>query len=304
MSRRQLGVVFGILAALVAVWMALRSDGPGGGGVSLDIGSSVDLDVSYVSIDRPGDPVIRLEANESGWTVDGYPAEDSTVSAMLGQLDTLPDARLVARNPASHDRLGVADSSAARIELGTAEGPQMVFLLGGSGPEGRFVRLPDRPEVFVVPDSAVVDLDRGPVGWRDLMVAAVDTAALTRFIIRRGTSDIVEVSRGSTGGWTIGGSAVDTTRIRVFLETVAGLDANGFPADSFVFAVDFDRPQATLDLYAGGGPTDPPSVSLWFASIPERSEVLVRRADDATAYALEPIVANMLTAGRGRWLGR
>ena len=82
------------------------------------------------------------------------------------------------------------------------------------------------------------------------------------------------MSRDATGGWTTGGSAVDTTRIRVFLETVVGLEANGFPADSFVFAVDFDRPQATLDLYAGGGPTDPPTVSLWFASIPERSEVL------------------------------
>jgi hypothetical protein len=198
----------------------------------------------------------------------------------------------------------VADSVAARIEFGTGEGPRMVFLLGGSGPEGRFVRLPDRPEVFVVPDSAVIDLDRGVVGWRDLMIATVDTAALTRFVIRRGAADIVDVRRESPGGWTIGGSAVDTTRIRVFLETVAALEANGFPADSFVFAVDFDRPQATLELYAAAGPTDPPTVSLWFASIPERSEVLVRRADDATAYALEPLVANLLTASRVRWLGR
>ena len=187
MSRRQLGVVFGILAALVAVWMALRSGGPGGG-MSLDIGSSLDLDVSYVSIDRPGYPVIRLEANDSGWTVDGYPAEDSTVSAMLGQLDTLPDARLVARNPASHDRLGVADSSAARIELGTAGGATD-DLPAGRNPD----RKADSSGFRIVPRYSWSRTPRlstwtaGPIGWRDLMVAAVDTAALTRFIIRRGT---------------------------------------------------------------------------------------------------------------------
>lgn len=304
MNRRQLGIVFGLLAALVAVWMALRSAGDTRGNGTLDIGDSLGTDISYVSIEMPGDPVVRLEARESGWTVDGYPAEDSVVSAMLAWLDTLPPARLVARSPSSHGRLGVVDSVASRIEFGNADGPQFGFLLGGSGPEGRFVRLSGQPEVFVVPDSAVIDLDRSLVGWRDLTIATVDTAALSRFVIRRGARDVVVVTRNAPDSWSVDGTAVDTTRIRVFLETVSSLEANGFPADSFVFAVDFDRPQATLDLYQGGLPTDPPAVSLWFASIPERSEVLVRRADDATAYALEPLVANLLTAGRLRWTSR
>ena len=282
--------------------MVLRSDGPTAGGTALDIGDRVSLDVSYVSIEPPDDGTILLQKRETGWIVDGYPAEDSIVSVMLGWLDTLPPARLVARSPSSHDRLGVADSVASRIEFGTAEGPQIVFLMGGSGPEGRFIRVPDQPEVYVVPDSAVIDLNRAGLEWRDLTIAVVDTAALTRIAIRRGGAEFVEVIRGSSEGWTVNGSAVDTTRIRVFLETVVELTANGFPADSFVFAVDFDRPQATLDLYLGSLPTDPPSVSLWFASIPERREVLVRRADEATAYALEPIVANLLTAGSSRWL--
>jgi hypothetical protein len=302
MNWRQLGIVFGVLAALVAVWMALRSGGVANGGTALDIDSRLGADVSYISVERRGEPRILLQARETGWIVDGYPAEDTVVAAMLEQLDTLSAARLVARNPSSHERLGVTDSLSALVEFGTAEGPQLAFRLGGSGPEGRFIRLPDRPEVYVVPDTAVKALDRGTISWRALTIATVDTAALGRFVIQRGAGDVVDVRRGAGGQWTIGGAAVDTTRIRVFLETVARLDANGFPADSFVFAVDFERPQATLDLYAGTGPADPPTVSLWFASIPERSEVLVRRADDATAFALEPIVANLLTAGRTRWL--
>jgi hypothetical protein len=68
--------------------------------------------------------------------------------------------------------------------------------------------------------------------------------------------------------------------------------------------VDFDQPNAILDLYLGVDLTGAPTVSLLFASIPDRTDVLVRRADNPIVYAVDARRANLLTAGRTRLIGR
>jgi len=302
-TRRQLGFVFGVLAALTGAWFALRGDGSGPAGATLDIAAMVGPDVSQIRILKPDSAVIHLGIDDDRWMVNGYPAEDSLLEAMLTRMAAVAPARVIARNPSNHGRLGVASDSAPRVEIGPAGDPALVFLLGGAGPEGRFVRLPDRPEVYVVEPAAVRDLDRDQVQWRDPTIASVDTASLHRIVIRRGTDPIFDLRRDETGSWQVAGVPADTVLVRVFLETMADLKAAGFPADSFVFAVDFDRPDAILDLYSGALPTDPPSLSLLFATAATRTEVLVRRADDPIAYAIDPATANFLVSGRSRWRG-
>ncbi len=303
MTRRQLGFVFGLLALLTGAWFALRSDGLGSGpaGGTLDLAAAVGSDVSQIRIVEPDSGVIQLGIDDGRWMVNGYVAEDSLLEAMLTRMAALAPARVIARNPANHARLGVADDSTRRVEFGPAGDPAFVFLLGGAGPEGRFVRLPDRPEVYVVELAAVRDLDRNQVQWRDPTIASVDTAALRRIAIKRGTDPFFEVRRDQSGTWRIAGALADTAVIRLFMETMMDLEATGFPADSFVFAVDFDRPDAILNLYSGVLPTDPPSWSLLFATVATRPEVLVRRADDPIAYATDPATANLLVGGRSRW---
>jgi len=302
-TRRQLGFLFGVLAALSAVWLSVR-DRSSSTGESLDLGSQIELSVSEIRITPPDAPVIRLQLAAEGWTVNGYPATDSLVEDLLAQLDTLPKARLVAQNPATHERMGVAAEMAIRVELGPATDPDAVLLLGGSGPEGRFIRLPDQPEVFVVPESAIQDLGRAELRWRDPTIVAVDTAALARIVIRRGSSRPVAVSRDETRAWLVDGTAADTMVMRLLLESVADLRTTGFPADSFVFAVDFDQPSAILELYVESGLPNTPPVSLLFASIPTRSDVLVRRADNPIVYAIDSRRANLLTSGRSRLIGQ
>lgn len=303
MTRRQLGVVFGILAALSVVWLSVR-DRESSPGESLDLGARFERNVSDIRITLPDASAIRLQLVLDHWTVNGYPAKDSLVETLLAQLDTLSAARLIARNPATHERLGVDADAAVRVEFGPAASPDAVFLLGNSGAEGRFIRLPDRPEVFVVPGSAIRDLDRQEFRWRDPTIVTVDTANLSRIVIRRGSDLPVTVGRAESGAWLIDGTPADTTLMRLMLETVADLQATGFPADSFVYAVDFDQPSAILDLYLGVDLTDAPTVSLLFASIPARTDVLVRRADNPIVYAVDARRANLLTAGRTRLIGQ
>lgn len=305
MTRRQLGFVFGALAGLSAAWFAVRGAdrSADNGDGRLDVAARISSGVSVVRVLAPDSTDLRLELDEGGWIVNGYPAADSLMETVLTRLASLPPARLVARNPANHDRLGVSSESARRVEMGRANGPSLVFLLGSAGPEGRFIRLPDRPEVYVVSAAAVRDLDRNEAQWRDPTITEVDTAALTRIVVTRGANPAFEIRRGAEGGWRTGDAPADTMVVRIFLERVANLKALGFPADSFVFAVDFDRPDATLDLYVGTSPMDPPAVSLLFGSAENRSEVLVRRADDPIAYAIDAATANLLTAGPSRWRG-
>jgi len=298
---RQLGAVFGVLAALAAVWLSVRnrdsSTEP-----SLDLGALIQLDVDEITISPPDTSTVRLQLTSGHWTVNGYPARDSLVQALLGRLDTLPQAHLIARSPATHERLGVTPETATRVEVGSTTSSGVVFLLGGTGPEGRFVRIPEQTDVFVIPETAVQDLDREEFRWRDPTIVTVDTASLSRIVVRRGSDQPLALRRNEVGNWLVDGVPADTIAMRMFLETVEDMQAVGFPADSFVFAVDFDRPDAILDLYLRDDLTDAPTVSLLFASIPTRTDVLVRRADDPIVYAVDSRRANLLTASRSRLL--
>jgi len=298
---RQLGAVFGILAALAAVWLSVRSK-DSSTEPSLDLGALIQLDVDEIRISPPDTSTVQLRLTSGRWTVNGYPAQDSLVRALLGKLDTLPQAHLIARSPATHERLEVTPETATRVEVGSTTGSAVVFLLGGTGPEGRFVRDPEKTEVFVIPEAAVQDLDREEFRWRDPTIVAVDTASLSRIVVRRGSDQPFALRRNEVGNWHVDGVPADTTAMRIFLETVANMQAIGFPADSFVFAVDFDQPDAILDLYLGSDLTDAPTVSLLFASVPTRTDVLVRRADNPIVYAVDSRRANLLTAGRSRLL--
>ena len=296
-----MGFVFGVLAALSAVWISVR-ERDSSPEEFLDLGAMIERNVSQFRISQPDSSTARFQLIDGHWTVNGYPAEDSLVESLLAQLDTLPQARLVARSPATHERLGVAAETALRVEIGPTAKSNAVFLLGNSGPEGLFVRLPDRPEVFVVSEAAVQELLREEFLWRNPTIVSVDTASLSRIVIHRGSSPPFAMDRDEQGAWLVDGIRADTSAMSTFLEILADFQATGFPADSFVYAVDFDRPDAILDLHLGATLTDVPSVSLLFASVPTRNEVLVRRADNPVVYAVDSRRANFLTAGRSRFL--
>ena len=302
MSGRQLAAILGVLALMLAGWLALR-DRDDAGRDGLDLGARIGADVTYVRIDAPGGTTIELERRGDGWTVNGYPAVDSLVEATLGALDTLPPGRLIARRAASHERLGLTPDAAHRVRVGPVGRPAAEFLVGGSGTDGRFVRLPDEEPSYVLPAEVMEPLVDGEAAWRDFTIARVDTAALRRIVIRRGGETAAELTRELAGGdgrgatpWRVNGVPADTARMRLYLDALAELRATGFPADSFVYAADFENPAAAVDLYTGGTALTGPDLSLLLSTGLDHPDVLVRRADDPIVYALDPRLANLLAA--------
>lgn len=307
MTSRQLGWIFGILAVLVAGWLLARPGSPDrGASEDLDLGTLIDPGASYVRIARPNGEPVDLERRSDGWTVNGYPAQDSLVDATLHALAGAVPARLVARTRANHQRLGLTAEAGTRVSVGAAGLPATEFLVGESGADGRFVRLVDADASHVLPPGILDPFTAGENGWRDFLVARVDTAALQRIVIRRGDSEAVELSRssGAPAGWAVDGTPADTAVTRLYLETLAHLEATGFPADSFVFAADFENPLAVVELHTAADGAGPPAGALLFSTGLNHPDVFVRRADDPIVYAIGRTRANLLTASAAHLRGR
>lgn len=291
MTRRGLQAVFGTLALLLLVWLVVRLTGeearPDGTGP--DIGAVVGTDLSLLRVTGSNpDDTVRLERRAGEWTVNGYPADSELVGETLAALDTARAGRLVARSPSNHARLGVGDGQTRTVAVGPAESPAIVFYLGASRREGRYIRLPGAAEVYVVAAESLRGLDRDVEGWRDRKIAMPDTASVRWYRIGRPEYELVVTRerKDSLTTWRVNGDPADSARAARVLETVADLKASGFPTDSLILASDFDHPGAVLELYDSepGAAGAVPSLSLLFVRLEEGPDHLVRRADRPLMY--------------------
>ncbi len=285
MSGKHLRWVLILLGGLLGAWLLAGTlDTDRGDRDSIDLSAAIAEPLTLIRVlgSEPADSV-RVEW-ASGWLVNGFPADSELVAQAVAALDSAPRGVLVARNPSNHARLGLADEEGRRLVLGPPNTPDLVLLLGKTGDAGRFVRVPGQDEVYVLPAEALEAADRAATGWRDRVVAEVDTAAIGSIVIRRGDAE-VRLVRGAS--WTVDGTPADSAALDRVLVGLSQVQASGFPPDSVVLAADFDRPDAVLDVY-GAGPVSAatkPLLSLLFLEL-ESGSFLVRRADQPLAFGL------------------
>lgn len=303
--------IFGVLAVLLlsygAVrWLSRGSSAPDDFRIPAVVAGGVEL----VRVLGPEDgDSLRLESAGGLWTVNGYPADTAQIGRLLSGLDSARVGRLVARSASNHERLGVTEGLARRVEIGPAVEPTLTFLLGKAGADGRFVRFPPSEEVYAVPASSVRLLTRTAEDWRSRVVAEADTGALIRIVVHRDDQPAPATlvrspgPAGGDAGWSLDGATVGSGVVASLLEEAGQLVATGFPTDSIAFAVDFSQPVARLELYESDGPGAAPSLSLLFLTAPDAPEFLVRRADDPLAYRISAAQAERLLPTRELLLG-
>lgn len=302
MTARTVFALLLLVSGLVA-WFVLSDDAPDDEEPGLDLAALVPDPTRRISVESAGSPTVEVVRRDAGWNVDGYPARDSLIDAALASLRTAPPLRLIARSEATHERMGLADTAALRVTLsGPAGAPPATLLVGDEGRDGRFVRLPGSESAFVAP-GGLLDAFVRPAGeWRDFTILQADTAAIARIVIRREGRVVADLRRARAGGgarwtaWKAGDAIADPDRMRLYLETLARLDASGFPADTFVFAADFENPVATVELYAEDAPGLAPSVTLLFSTALDHPHILVRRGDRPIVYAVDRVRATFLTS--------
>lgn len=300
MTSRQLMWIFTALAVLLVGYAGMRlasGDGERAGGDPIVTATSGGFTVIRMIGPNLADSV-QLEQAGGGWTVNGYPADTMLVRQLADGLDTARVGRLVARSAANHARLGLDRESAWRVVIGPSEDPDVAFLVGGGGPDGRYARFPPSDEVFTIPAASVRLLGQSVDEWRDRVVAAVDTSAVRRIAVRRNDQPgPVILKRGSgdlAAPWTVDGSAPDTAVVQALLRESARLIAGGFPSDSVVYSVDFDDPAAVLEMFDSEATGAAPAVALLFVSAPDAADILVRRADDPLVYRISAAQARRL----------
>jgi Domain of unknown function (DUF4340) len=290
-----------VLSLLYAAVQLLSGDEQSAGGDDIAGAVHGGLELIRVVGPEPSDS-LRLEDRDGTWTVNGYPADTAAIRRLAAGLESARVGRLVARSASNHARLGVLEDSARLVEIGPAGSPDVVFLLGGAGADGRYVRFPPSDDVFSVPAASVRLLLRPLEEWRNRIVASVDTAAVGRISVSRGDQEGLVVLKRDTadpaGAWSLDGTTADSAVVAGLLQESATLEATGFPSDSVAFAVDFSSPAATLEMYDSDEPGAAPALSLLFLTSPDARDFLVRRADDPLAYRISAAQAERLLPTR------
>jgi hypothetical protein len=305
---RLVAALLGLLVALLLLRLGTRDDGGGtidaGAGFSVGlVGEPIRVDIIQLAL---GD-TIQLERVGMSWAVDGHPADSAKVADLLPALDEASATELVARNPDNHESLGVSDATGRRIELYTDARGSVAFHLGNRdrGRGGYYVRGADAVEVYRLDGPVGGYLGRERDGWRDRLIATLDTAALREILIRRGEGEVTLV-RGE-GGWGVGDFPADTSTVQDLLRMLAQLSASStFPSDAEAAAADFTRPDGALDIFAvGEGDITARSLVLSLRLVETGNESgtwLVRRADDRETYGLTAASVRRLLPERSRLL--
>lgn len=301
MNSRQLRLIAILLGLAVLLYLPrlFRDDGARGT-IEVSDGFRFELvdPLTRIDIVQPeGMDTIRLERTSSGWTVDGYRADEAKIADLLGVLPHLSSDALVARNPSNHAAMGVSEGIGRRIEVYTEAGGPLTFYLGERdlAAGGYFVRAAGSDPVFRLEGPAGGYLGRNRDGWRVRLIAAIDTAAVREIILQRGEREAV--LRRETDTWAVGDAAADMTAVSELLTLLPGLTASGFPTDEEVAAADFSSPDAELDVFAAdeGDVTGRRLVlSLRLIEDPDRGDWLARLAGGSEVYRLADFTVSRL----------
>ena len=222
-----------VLLALAAVQVVLVVVVflPRGGTVAGDVTSLLGLgsarEIAGLQIsDGAGGDITLTRAGE-GWVlanVDGYPANQSTVDALLETLAAANTRRLIATTVDSHRRLRVHQDDFERRVIVTSGGEEIALLVGtASGSQAAHVRRTDQNVVYVVDGLVSWQLSTDALTWVDPVYSRVPETDL-RSVTITNAHGAVELTRGEDGVWQMAGAnpgAVDADVVTGLISAVA-----------------------------------------------------------------------------------
>jgi hypothetical protein len=256
MSARALLRALATLAVLIVLWGAFvlfrGSLADSTGRLALPALSPAEVD--GIEIVAPAE-TLRLARTGADWTVNGHAADAEQVRKLLASLaDSVVTSELVARNPASHARLGV-DAAGRRLVVRRGGDTLLDLVVGSSGAGflSVYARLGGADEVYQVRGALGAQLARDAASWRDRRIAAVSADAVSRIAVRHGRAETVLVRVGEE--WMVGDAPADTGAVRRLLGALADIRAVGFVSPEEADSLDFGRPDRRLVVLGAGADT-------------------------------------------------
>lgn len=299
MSERTLKQLVGALVVVVAVWAIATLLSGGGGGVpsaSGEIAAVFDgvteATVTEVRMSSASGEVV-LAGGAGAWTVNDLRADSGTVTRFWNVVTGLQVGGLVASNPANHGRMGVADDSAATLEIDVG-GETRALVVGDQGPRfgTSYVRLPGQDEVYVAEGDLRSHVRRRLADWQNRRIVRIDTSAVARVEIERDGEPYVLVRGDSL--WTFeGGAETNSNTARGVLSELANLIAAGILSEADSLAQS-ERGGTTVALDADGNVLAEVTIGTG------TSERWARAAGDDVIYRLASFRIDRITPTRER----
>jgi uncharacterized protein DUF4340 len=250
--------------------------------------------VDTIAITRPGDSAILVKSRggAGSWRANGFPADAQLITELLTALaDTSASGELVARNPASYERLRVSTDSGRRVRVISRAKTAVDIIAGKQTTDfgGIYLRRTGEPDVYAVRGNLATALGRQSDEWRNHTVAAIAPDSVTTIDIRRGNRSYTLRRKGS--GWIFAsGASADSGAVSGLLTSYRNLKATSFSTKAQEDSLRKARPRRTARLRDLHGR---PILSLTFDSI--ASGIWVRHDSGGTAYRLDSWTADQLT---------
>jgi hypothetical protein len=246
-------------------------------------------DVDLIEFAQGADTV-RFTKHDGNWEVNGYPADYAQVGQLFAWLtDEKITTEMIARNPASHTRLGV-DSGGRRVTFRNGADTVLDLIVGSSGRgfQTAYARLVASEDVFLVRGSLGSLVRRDADSWRDRRIAAIDPEGVRRVDIWRGRDQTILTRDGNA--WTLGGSPTDTATTGRLLRALSNIAAIGFATDAEADSLDFREADRRLTVLGSDADTlldllmDSTAAGYWVrrAARPEVFRLDFWRVDELT----------------------
>ena len=295
MSDRLLKILVGVLAVFVLTWVVARFVADGGGEgetASLGLASSAELEIDSVVI-VSADSTVRLVAGD-GWTVNGHEAVAEAGESLRRGLEEARIGRLVSRNPANHDRLGVTEEKGRQVTVYSGGEARLSLIIGDQAQvlEQAYVRRPGEDRVYTLEGALVNLVNRRVDEWRERSVLAAGRDEIQRIEFSYPDESFTLVR--DTSGWHLepSGVAAEHGPVSSLLGQLAALRAIGFAAEAVVDTLSWNSPAAEVRVVGPGG------VELGELVFLERDEegvgYYVRRAGGPVVYTLSSYTGDQI----------
>ena len=249
---------------------------------------------SRAKLVRPGESQI--------WTIDNQPAYEAKINLFWSVVADFDGAQLVAANPATHERMGVADGQGTVLTFLVGEFEQEKFYVGEWSQDARlcYLRRPGKTDVHAIecPGPASDVFDSNPDGWRNPVIAAIprsEVASITftypdeEFVITPEDGELVVISGDRR-------DFADLLQVQRVMQIMEGLVASGFADEETAAALSFDSPDVVIRVVTAEE-AQTPTTRLRLLER-EDGSYYVRAGGSPTVYILSEPVASQLLVTR------
>ena len=258
MRSRQVGAVLVVLVAALILGLTLRLMSAGSDEETLSGLLPITPDVVDRVLIRTADDKVEIVKFGNTWRMGTYLAWEPKLAQFFSKVSEFDGARLIANNPASHSRMGVAADNAVEVSFFLGGAQQERFQVSSKwSPDVQlcYFRRQNADEVYGV-SCQISDLfDANIDGWRDPIVLTMTRGQIESVNFRvEGKEFVIRVSGPAPAVISDDITApVDPLQLEILYRSLEGMVANGFVPEDEAAELDFDRPDASVRVITRTG---------------------------------------------------